>query len=360
MYKQSKYNYTFPVKDKIYYVNTLRRTAFPMKKDEHKRIKALFGDPITFELEYPSVFKQFFQWGFFVNSNIKEEKILYYQFVDEYIHRKDFQISILVEKHKPMDDQFIQSLELYITEIINSNSSSSITIIWNGNNILSFFDSYILPFSKEIEKICKLKGITFNIELNIAISNNPIIHNKIFHEKGIPTYDKYISIIDRILADLPYFNLNLNIFYNKEEELDLLKLKLKDKVNLFFEDITKLKINPDTLLYIKKDLLYCARKNMVLIDSSYHVFSSYIQYTDKTPVGNLNSEGKIEWQLLKRERDLAVPWFSNNECERCKLLPLYKQVCCNYQITYNTIVCPVKCKAISVEKAILSIIETVK
>ena len=358
MYKQSKYNYLFFEKNKVYYVNTLRRTAFPMKKEEHERMKAFFADPITFDLEYPSVFKQFFKWGFFTDSSVQEDMLVYYQFLDEYVHNDELTISILIDKQDTITSDFTKRLKKYVSEHINNSSINSVVLEWNGNNILAFFDSFIKPLYKELQTICRTKNKKLCCKLNIALSSNPTIHNKIFHEKGIPTFEKYVSIIKSIQKNNPDIRLNLKVFYKNQKEFADLKRLLKNgsksKVNISGEKMKE--FNPDVIHFVNSELIYCPRKNLILLNSNANVFSSYIAYKDKISVGDLNTEGEIEWDVFKREQDLARPWFFNKECKNCNLLPFLKLTCCNHQITQNTIICPVKSGTISAENVIRSII----
>ena len=75
MYKLSKYNYFVPYRDKMLYYNSLRRSSFVMTLAEHQKIRKLFEDPVSFGLEFPSVFAQFYNWGFFTDSYTNEEAV---------------------------------------------------------------------------------------------------------------------------------------------------------------------------------------------------------------------------------------------------------------------------------------------
>ncbi len=313
-------------------------------------------------MEYPSVFKQFFQWGFFTDSTIQEEMLVYYQFLDKYVYKDELKISIFIENQDTITSGFTERLKKYIFGSINNSPVNSVVLEWSGNNILSFFDSHIEPSYKELQIICQARNKNFHCNLNIALSANPVIHNKIFHEKGIPTFEKYVSKIKLIHENTPEINLNLKIFYKTKKELTvfkrLLKKNRKSKINISEEEIKK--FSPNTILFVNEESIYCPRKNLILLNANANVFSSYITYNDKIPVGNLNSEGKIEWDIFKREQDLARPWFFNKECKNCKLLPFLKLTCCNHQITQNTIICPVKSGIISEENVIRSIIGIAK
>ncbi len=352
MYKTSKYNSIIPLQDKMYYINALKGAVFPVKREEHRTLKALFSDPITFELEYPSVFNQFFQWGFFTDSDEKEEMLFYYRYLDEVVNNSGLHLSLLLEKNDPIDTTFMECLKTYISAQLASRSISSLTLEWNGNHLLSCFDTHIYPFSKTVEAMCKEKKLDFYNQLNIAVSCNPRIHNKLFHDKGVPTYDKHHSTIRSLCENSGSFDINLRIVRTADEEqYNSFTASLVNNERVRYLPVAHTDRNPKMgkIFYIRKESIHCARKNLILINSNAEVFSSYVNYINNAQTGNLDANGNIKWKTLQREKELAIPWFNNRICKKCPYLPLLVQVCCNYQIKNDMLICPLKNHIITVE-----------
>lgn len=361
MYKQSKYNYFFPYKDKVYYINTLRGTSFPMKEAEHRRMKRLFRDPITFELEYPSVFRQFFEWGFFVDSSVREEWHTYYQFVDTYVNADDLYMAVLIGKDQVIDSAWIGRLRTYILREIDASSFRSVTLAWNGNHLFSFFEEQIYPLIREIEAACRERQIDCRHQFNMAMACDAVIHNKLFHRKGVPTYSEHISTM-RFIADLPEpIRLNVLLLYKNNVSLEPFQAEWKgiESMTLLPKELKDGEVKPaNDIYYVEKTSLAFARKNLLLIDPELAVYSTYMQYKMKRPVGRLHAEGILEWQALKREQDLFFPWFVRDKrCQRCKHFPVIKHLCAEYQVNERIGMCPVKNGIVSIDTLLQSFIE---
>lgn len=355
MYKKSKYNYTHFYDNKIYCLNLLRGIGFPLKKEEYQKVNKLLHDPITFELEYPSIFKQFYKWGFIVDSTEKEEYFIYSKYINQYINNTELHLVILQEKETIIDEVFTSKLKQYINTLLKSQYITSLKIEWIGNNLLSYFYPHLFLLFTELKKNCDLTKLDFIFKLNIIIANNPILHNKLFHKFGAPTYDIYISMLKKIHKSIADVIVNLEVIQLDEKEIEHFHLDFKSGKN--FEVIFK----PYVVVVSNLNLIHSnyARKNLIIINSYNQIFSKFSDLIEKKPVGYLSGSGDIEWQVKKREKDLIYPWFLNRECNRCKFLPLLLTTCCNFQINGHNILCPLKNKTISADNLINQVVKNI-
>ena len=389
MYKLSEYNSFVPYKGKILYFNAVTKSNFTLTSKEHDRMKRLFADPISFSLEYPSVFNQFYKWGFIVDSEINELSFIRYKY-HESLFSNIYHIVVTNTWENEISQEFIDILKLHLIHVIQNTSIECICLEWRGQNILSCFDKYILPVSQYVEKLSNQRGLRLLNQLEINASNNESLHNKLFHDKGKPTYYSLIEQVQKITSNLnftinlrvqalPYSEEDARIFlqqFSKREKIYLVwkryesnigadlpivankKGKNKSGVAFTIGSQEATEINPE--VWIKT---YIPRSNFINIwpdrkvsMEPYQEDSNFHRKSNKQE-GFLNEDGKIDWDNARRELILSQPWFENQMCTACKYLPLFIYRCINYKIDEKSIVCPIRNNLVIPESIMVSMYE---
>lgn len=354
MYKQSKFNYYLPAGDLVYYINTLSGVKIPLKKEEHLKIKKLFADPITFELEYPSVFKQFCDWGFIVDSRNNETLLFYYSFMDKKISDDNLLISVILEKDFVLNKEFLSRIANYIYRQMEISNVQTILIEWNGNHL----PSYIGLIQTFIEELTSHIKISITNYFNLVLGCNRHIHNRILHQKGSSTFEAYLKEINKIsetgkinlMLIVPDDRLGSETIENKLIGIEEIKLQKKP----FDNDLKTQTVGK--IIYINQDRIMYPRKLSVIISSNDNLFSDYLRLMENTPVGILDPSGMPKWNRMSKQLILSRPWFDNTLCNKCPILPLMVNICPKFQLSTSMTLCPVKNKIIKIESIIHSLV----
>ena len=133
MYKTSNYNWVVPYHSKLIYFNGLSKRSFVLNRDEYDRIKKQFQDLITFDLEYPSVFRQFKEWGFIVEEGLDELNSIRFDYMNEVFNNRNYKLSILVEES--IDETFAYSIDRHLKEMCEREKISSLYIEFIINTV---------------------------------------------------------------------------------------------------------------------------------------------------------------------------------------------------------------------------------
>ncbi|MEN5231842.1 hypothetical protein [Sphingobacterium faecium] len=354
MYKQSKYNVIIPIENKVYYVNTLSGINFPMKIEEHKNVKNLFSDPIRFDLEYPSVFKQFYNWGFFIDSAKDESLLFYYQYLEKIINNKNIHLTILLKKKDLLSKEFLNDLRSFINNLIISTKSNKICIEWSGNYI-TFYTDTICDFldNLKLSNDIKLENI-----FNLSMASEAHLHHRFFHRNGLSFFANEIDNIKKITS------LNTNNKVN-------IKMVSTNQIlgkNEFISSLSSLKnvtievqpINDSIDKNFKEEIFNLPTKNIIiprknLFIISYNlIYSDYLRYLRNESIGSI-SKGKFTFSSQEVQYILSKPWFDNKICSKCALLPAMIELCPKFQTNINSIFCPITNKIFSIETIIKTI-----
>ena len=383
MYQTSKYNYFVPYKGKMLYFNSLRRSSFAMTMAEHQKIRKLFEDPISFSLEYPSVFAQFYQWGFFVDAYHDELAVFRHLYNRDIVFSGDYHLVLMNTPGQEFSTVQVQTLAKHVNQTLKAKEVKSICIEWRGHNVISTFESFINPLYIKTKKLCKESGVELTGQIEVKLSNNEVIHNKMYHNKGVPTFDQTIRDIRHIIRLNPEFRLRLNVnafpfdtatrktFMKQFDEIALKKIhwvwsphekQKKEKEqksesdyysNLFDERYSE--INPEQTSAFK-----APRKNAAVIYPDMKVFMSVPHELpqETQSEGTLNeTDGSIQWNEAEREKRLSRLWYEWKNCAACPYLPLLFEVCPILNLK-NVQVCPVENKMIDPETLIIKEFES--
>lgn len=354
MYKQSKYNVIVPIENKVYYFNSLSGINFPMKIDEHKNVKKLFSDPIRFDLEYPSVFKQFYNWGFFVDSDKDESLLFYYQYIENVINNKNIHITILLKKKDLLSKVFLNDLKSSINDLITITKSNKLCIEWCGNYLTSFTDTICsfltnLKLSKEIE---------FENIFNLSMASEEYLHHRLFHKNGLSFFNNEIDNVKKITTLNSNNKVNIkmvsiNKIMAKNEFLS--SLSSMKNVTVEIEEVNNCSVKNfnEDIFNIPTKHIKTPRKNSFII-SSNQIYTDYLRYLRNESIGSI-SKGRFILSSHEVQYILSKPWFQNKICNKCALLPAMINVCPKFQTNINSIFCPINSKILTTETIIKNI-----
>ena len=383
MYKISQYNYFVPYRDKILYYNSIRRSSFVMTLAEHQKIRKLFEDPVSFGLEFPSIFAQFYNWGFFTDSYTDETAVFRYLYNRDIIFNSNYHLVLVNTAKQEFSSGFVEAVAKHINQTLCSKEIKRICIEWRGYNILDTFDDRIQPLFNRAKKMCKIAGTELTGQIEVNLSNNAVIHNKLYHKKGIPTYETTLQTIRHITTKYPEYRLRVHVStvpsdpVAKEDFLQQFgNLSLKrihwiwapHKKNKPAEEENSIatfmqnRLNED-YEEINPELTYpwlAPRKNAVVIYPNNKVYMSvpFDSHQEPEAQGVLNeTDGIIQWNEPEREKILSQMWFERKLCNSCKHLPLLSQVC-PLLIIKSGIICPIDNKLIDPETIIIKEFES--
>ena len=384
MYQASQYNYFVPYRDKIIYYNSLHRSRFAMTMAEHQRIRKLFEDPISFSLEYPSVFAQFYQWGFFVDAYTNETAIFRYLYNRDVIFSSHYHLVLANTPQHELSSAFKVPLVKHIKHMLDSKEIRSLCVEWCGCNILNSFESFIRPLFIEADKICKKSGVELKGQIEVNLSNNEVVHNKLYHNKGVPTFRQTLQTIRQIHTVYSGYRLHLSVnafpfdVNEKENFMKQLGADARKRIHwtwippeMWQNETEKSKsatfyrkcfnegceeINPEQTV-----ALLAPRKNAAVIYPDGKVYMSIppdFSQENTEAEGTLNeTDGSIRWDEAAREKRLSWLWFERPKCVECRHLPLFAGICPLLSIKIGQI-CPVENKLIDPEAMIVKEFES--
>jgi len=178
---------------------------------EHEKIEKLFEDPLSFSLEFPSVFTQFYNWGFFTDSFINEEAVFRYFYNRDIVFNGDCHLVLVNTAQKEFSQGFTEPAVKHIHQALCSKEVKRICIEWRGYNVLAIFDSCIKPLFNRAKKMCVAAGIELLGQIEVKMSDHAMLYNKLSHNKVIPAHEKVLQAILYITAKYPEFRIRLHI-----------------------------------------------------------------------------------------------------------------------------------------------------
>ena len=379
MYKISKYNYFVPYRDKILYYNSLRSRSFAMTPAEHEKISKLFEDPVSFSLEYPSVFTQFHNWGFFTDSYANEEAVFRYLYNRNIVFNNDYHLVLVNTAKQEFSSAFTEAASKHINQALCSKEVKRICIEWRGYNVLNIFDSCIKPLFNRAKKMCAAAGIDLLGQIEVKMSEHLMVDNMLSHKKMIPAHERVLQAIQHIITKCPDYRIRLYIdafpsdpaakanFLNQLGDSALKRIHLiwdlhkknetGDSENSI-ADLVKKSLSEDSE-EVNPELsypLFGPRKNLSVIYPDYQVYMtvpSDLTLKTQHAQGILNeADGIIQWNEPEREKLLSQIWFENEKCISCKHLPLLAHICPLLKIPTG-LICPLENQMIYPETIII-------
>jgi uncharacterized protein len=380
MYKLSTYNCIIPYKDKYLYYNSLKHSSFVMSHVEHKKMQPLFADPISFDLEYPSVFKRFYEWGFFVDEYVDELATFRYLYSRDIVFNRDYHLVIVSTEEHELSPPFIGAIKKHLAKVLSEKEVKQVCIEWRGKHILDYFDACIHPLTKYAKRMCADAGVRLRNQVEVEISNNAVIHNKLYHKKSMPTYKKTLDSLRDIGYQHPDYTLRIvvaaepNDVNAMEEFYGSFSGMARQHINLVWKPYQE-KAEQDEKSEIKERLKNINNSkelngnlwHSLLAPRIYQVvlYANKNAYMDiphnpnvSEPHGILSGDdGSIQWNDRMRENILGNPSFENDKCRNCKHLPLFVGVCSRVKTPIG-LVCPIDNKLILPDDVIVKEFES--
>jgi sulfatase maturation enzyme AslB (radical SAM superfamily) len=215
-------------------------------------------------------------------------------------------------------------------------------------------------------------------QIGVSLSNNEVIHNKLYHKKGIPTYEQTVTHLQRIATQgnrsrfrltmlaQPYAVADMEAFWSQFSS------EAQRRINLVWQPYELSEANIDatsesTTLSnrgsTEKNGELCQqllppRLHQVILyaDSSVYMAVPRKPGEDK-PQGVLCEDGSIRWDELERENILSKQWFENHKCSGCKHLPLLVGICSKQKVPLGMI-CPIDNNLVTPDSVIVKEFES--
>lgn len=394
MYKTSFYNLFVPYKDKVVYANLLQESSFLLTPAEDERIQQQLSDPISFELGYPSVFAQFKKWGFIVDDRVDELALLRNRVIKRFYRNRnyhliihtgeesDMQIAPPVFSEKTIEKAagWLDGLKNHIAYMIKQEKIESLCLEFVGGEPLLQFSTLIEPLCEYIRHHWKEIPFFAQLETNglmllsycrsfdsagigsvkIIVEANERRHDKIRHEKGVPTYRRICANIVTACKSMPSLQclLQFNCAAGDDPKelqatLDSFPSNIRSRITLSFnytdgganaiEQILQKKNSMEDQLdkpgFRVTDPLQAGAGWKYPADEHYYVrtvFPDGTFYIGKQDafiptlpaLGKLDIKtGELAGNEIQEYRAANLNWFETQPCRSCRLLPAIYPVC---------------------------------
>lgn len=369
MYKQSNYNYFIPYENRVIYFNALTRNSFLLKPIEHERIQKQFADPISFELEFPTVFKQFAQWGFFVKEEVDEIAVILYRHHKEVTFNREYHLIVSLEAIENVDS-FVSSIKKHLLAMASQEHIPFLCLEWVGTDLLQQIDTCLYPVSTFAKELCNQYHIDFRCQLELEMEDDEMVHDKIHHQKGVPTYHTTLRQIENLCSDSFGYSVYLEVtstgsslekkphFIAQFSPETRQHLTINWKTKAVLEDylaeksqmIEKImseqepETNSTNQYPLKSPRMY---QNTLVYGGNIYCGKS-ATFKEQAPKGVLTQDGTIEWDEEVRAQLMGTSWMESAKCRECKHLPLLSAICSNAYHTGKNY-CPLKDKLMTPE-----------
>lgn len=430
MYKTSLYNLFVPYKDKIVYANLLQETSFLLSPAEDERIQQQLNDPISFELGYPSVFARFKDWGFIVDDRIDEFALFRQRVIKRFYQNRnchlvihtgeesDMQLPRPVLRVQPTANKetgWLDGLKKHITCLVKQEKIESLCLEFTGGEPFLQFHSLIeplcryarqqckdIPFSAQVEtnglaflSCCRLFGPLGIGSIKLTLEANERRHDKIRHEKGVPTFRRICANIVTACKSVPTLHCLVQFDYDSTDDpkelqrvLDSFPASIRNQITLSFNRTNQtnaieqvLRQNNDFETRLQKtgfqamDPLQTDSGWRFPIDEHRYVRTVFPDgncYFGKQelliPVpgfGKLDIKtGEITGDELQEYRAANLQWYDNPTCRACKLLPAVHPICAKTCRQIDSLlipsVCPLHRKTFCEEDVVVLLFEQKK
>jgi uncharacterized protein len=308
-----------------------------------------------------------------------------------------------------MSGETVNRIKQYVDNLIDDQKIEGIDLGWFGGEPLLYFNEIIYPLAGYIKKETDIHGLRFrhNITTNGYFVNRDMIdkfdgidlrsfqitldgdretHNKVRNHNGKPSFDTILQNIINLCRYLPYSTVLLRINYTNEILakdyrliLDIIPEGIRTQIRINFQrvwqtadtasknnqyllkNISDLRemgftVTPDNIYSVNRThVCYADRFNYAHINYDGKVYKCTAQdYSDKHAVGELNSNGIIQWKNDIIRKMYARANFEGKKCMQCKHLPICGGPCLKRALHYKESpdICPSACKEMNVSSFI--------
>lgn len=332
MYTESLYNYYIPTDKGVLYFNTLKCIGFYLTKKEDDNIQKLLKDPLFFELEYPTVFDKFIEWGFLYDDNKDEIDILRYKNRLATIHSKDYRLTLYPSwdpdpnfrcKHHSdsnfgyMNKKKVDNVKLHLKKMIEENHITALSIRWGGTNPINYYDKIIFPISNYTQKICNKHNLPFNQFINLNISE---VNIDLFYKMDKIGINKYCITIPFVLKEGDKNSENDNLLEYYEDSLSFVFKLLNSLSNIFIMLVVEI----DEIV-LKGDCL------------NYNINNLKNTYKDRITISIKNILKQINYQKVKQYRYNKHPQLYSS-CDPNHVFCLGSEYKCSADRKYSALI----------------------
>ena len=391
MHKQSKYNYIIPQDEQFVYFNGITTRSFSMSAEEHEKLKPLFSDPISFEINYPAIFKKFTEWGFFVKQDIDEVDILRYRHKMAVIDSRDYNLIInptlecnfscwYCYQERPkgyMSEETKKRVMAHIKHMIEKKHITRLDLSWFGGEPLLYFDEIVYPISSYAKLLCGKNNIPYRIQVTtnaskidlamikkmkeikmsyfqITIDGDPKRHNLIRNEKGNPSFDIIMNNINNLCENIEDVHINLRLNYDDktlksdaiEKVFEDIPLKYRRSILPNFKRVWQTmenhNVNTDKIVENQRQLYLNERcKDLgYLVTSPSNAFAignHYKCYADRSYHTGINYDGKIysctarkyseEYEIGSLQENGEITYNIEKQVQKLSKAPFENEMC---------------------------------
>jgi uncharacterized protein len=237
---------------RIIYFNGLTGSFFSVSQKEHGKLKELFKDLISFQIQYSSVFYRLKAWGFIVDENIDEiDKIRYRNkqavFMDQFYRLiinptldcvfNCWYCNQHTQNMGGMKPEMVEKVKKHINIMVGDKKITGLFLDWFGGEPLMYFDEVVYPVAQHAfelieqynlphvhhattnaylitpEMAKKMKEIKLN-SFQITIDGDEKRHNTIRNVNGKPSYGRIMDNIILLCETVPDARITLRLNYD--------------------------------------------------------------------------------------------------------------------------------------------------
>lgn len=405
MYKLSDFNHYIRYNDRVLYFNTRTLSSFLLAADEHRKMKENLADPITFEFSFPSIFQQFREWGFFVEEGIDELGEIRLKNILKISSKNHSHILINLSdgeqnKVEKLDVCAISSkLKTHLMSRVADQDLKELSLEWYSNND-KHFRKLVYPLTLFIKEECERRGINFSSQLDLKVVKIENINMQDFKDMSVNAISMNYFLLDsnsyqqeerikprllnRFFVNLaetiavnPMLHFNVNIYVKKDQNRKKIK-EFIDSIEPCVRDnisVTQLSVLNDGAIRTEYPLILtklaqkeqwrvmdeCIMKNYSIDYKGFVYFGRYVAPDKSRCIGQINENGEIVYDSVKRGFYYGMTWFDNQQCRRCKFLPLFLDICSRKVSYYGNarhIACPIKDKSFNTDQIMVNIFES--
>ncbi len=394
--KESQYNYFVEWNGMYMGVNLMSGQKIFLRGDQYDRFVASSGRWDTLAKENPELFEWLTKGKFIIEDKIEEFDYLLYRH-NRAVFQGDntFKMTILptldcnlrcwycYEKHIPskMSEQVMERVVQYVEYILNTCPMFVFELGWFGGEPLLYFDEIMYPLSLKIQKMVKDHHLPFYHQITtngvlideeriqkfkeiqlfhfqITLDGHRYCHDKVrVGEDRQGTYDRILSNINRLCAEMDNLSLTLRINYTNKTLKDVVSIiddiefNNRTKVTIAFQRVwqttDKEQENEDerdciksrfeesgfkvlwhTNRYGRGNICYADQKNQSVVNFDGNLFKCTARDFTNTEasIGFLNEKGIPCYKQEYYARYNKVP-FENDKCKSCRLVPICLGVC---------------------------------
>lgn len=340
MYKLSNYNYFVPYLGRTIFFNGLSGHIFSTSEKEYQFLQKQFADPISFKLQYNSVFNKFKEWGFIIEEQKDELDVIRLRNRKEVFGNKNYHLVInptlecifkcwyCYEKHPKgyMSEPTINLVKKHIQWMVDNERIDGLHLGWFGGEPLMYFNKVMVPIAQYAMELMKEQKLPFEhhvttnaflinskmvdkfLELNInsfqiTIDGDEKRHNMIRNINGRPTFQKIMDNINLLCERIPAVHVVLRINYDndtlEQSNLDvvfsMIHQAYRKNITINYQRVWQTggkTTDYDKRIYWQK-LSDKLGFNPCYISNIFSVNKGYTCYVDKVYHTEINYDGKI-------------------------------------------------------------------